>query len=208
MKLAVKSLANKGAGEVEVPDAVFAYPYKEHLIHLAVVAYRAAQRSGSHKTKSRGEIRGSTRKLYRQKGTGRARAGSARSPLRRGGATIHGPKPRDYSKDLSVGEKKNALKSALSRKVKDEQLIVVENLALDSMKTRDLLGTLGTLGVEGEKALLVDDWGNNNLGLAARNLPHVKAVDALGVNVYDVVDNTYLLISQEALGRLVGVLDR
>lgn len=205
MKLQVKTLANQPAGHVEVPDEVFAYPYKEHLVHEVVVALRAALRSGTHKVKGRGEVSGSGRKLWRQKGTGRARMGSIRSPLWRSGGTVHGPKPRDYTKRVSVREKKNALKSALSRKVAEERLLVVDSLSLESHKTRELVGHLRALGIEG-KALVVDRWGNDNLGLASRNLPAVKAVDALSVNVYDVVDRPYLLISQDALGRLVGVL--
>ena len=106
MKLEVKDLNNAKVREVEVPESVFSYPYKEHLIHLAVVAWRAAQRSGTHKTKNRNEIRGSGRKLYRQKGTGRARVGDAKTPIRRGGGVAHGPRPRDYTKKLSVREKK------------------------------------------------------------------------------------------------------
>jgi large subunit ribosomal protein L4 len=207
MKLEVRTLANQPAGHVEVPDEVFAYPYKEHLVHEVVVALRAGQRSGTHKTKGRGEVSGSGRKLWRQKGTGRARMGSIRSPLWRTGGTVHGPKPRDYRKKVSVREKKNALKSALSRKVADEMLLVVDNLNLESHKTAALLSHLRALGIDG-KALVVDRWENDNLGLASRNLATVKAVDAMSVNVYDVVDRPYLVISQDALGRLIGVLSQ
>jgi large subunit ribosomal protein L4 len=205
MKLAVKNLANQSVGETEVPDEVFNYPYKEHLIHEVVVAVRAAQRAGTHKTKPRSEVAGSGRKLWRQKGTGRARVGSRRTPLWRGGGTVHGPQPRSYEKKISAREKRNALKSALSRKVAEDQILVLDSLELESLKTQGLTNALSGLGVEG-KALLVDRFDNRNLALAARNNPKLKTVDALGVNVYDVVDRPFLVLSQEALGRLVEVL--
>ncbi len=205
MKIAVKSLSNKKVKDLEVPEAIFAYPYKEHLIYLAVEAYRAAQRAGSHKAKTRGEVAGSGRKLWRQKGTGRARVGSVRSPLWRGGGAVHGPRPKSYEKDLSAREKRNALKSALTRKLSEERLMIVDSLDLESHKTAELIKTLGGLGVEG-KALLIDSRENEKLSLAARNNPALKAVDALAVNVYDVVDRPYLVMSESALTRLVEVL--
>ncbi len=207
MKLQVKSQANKALRKVEVPDEVFSYPYNEHLIHQAVVSYRNAQRSGTHSAKNRNQVVGSGRKLYRQKGTGRARVGPAASPIRRGGGAAHGPRPRSYKDKLSVREKKNALRSALSRKLAEEKLFVIENFELESHRTQDFLATLDALGVDG-KALIVDNYHNEKLGLASRNLAQVKAVDALGVNVYDVVDREHVLISEEALGRLVGVLHK
>ena len=207
MKLAIKNLANEPVGEAEVPDEVFNYPYKEHLIHEVVVAVRAAQRAGTHKAKVRSEVSGSGRKLWRQKGTGRARVGSRRTPLWRGGGTVHGPRPRSYEKKISAREKRNALKSALSRKVADDRILVLDSLELESLKTKGLAAALSGLGVDG-KALLVDRFDNRNLALAARNNPKLKTVDALGVNVYDVVDRPFLVFSQEALGRLVEVLGR
>lgn len=207
MKIAVKSLKNKKVKDLEVPEAIFAYPYKEHLIYLAVEAYRAAQRAGTHKAKRRGEVAGSGRKLWRQKGTGRARVGSARSPLWRGGGAVHGPQPRNHEKSLSAREKRNALKSALARKLDEDRLMVVETLELESHKTAALIQTLGGLGIEG-KALLIDRWDNENLSLAARNNPALKTIDALAVNVYDVVDRPYLVMSEAALTRLVEVLGK
>ena len=207
MKIAVKSLKNRKVKEIELPETVFAYPYKEHLIHAAVQAYLAAQRQGTHKTKERGEVRGSGRKLYRQKGTGRARAGRASSPLRKGGGTVHGPRPRSYDKGMSPREKRNALKSALSRKLADESLMVVSDFDLDSHKTGEFAASLAGLKLEG-RTLVVDRYENLNLALAVRNNPTVKAVDALGVNVYDVVDNANVVFSEEALGRLVKVLSK
>ena len=138
MKIAVKNFDNKQVKELDLPAEVFSYPYKEHLIHLAVHAYLAGLRSGTHKTKTRSEVSGAGKKLWKQKGTGRARIGSIRSPLWRKGGTVHGPVPRDYSQDLSTGEKKNALKAVLSRKLKEDRIIVLDNLAVPSHKTQAL----------------------------------------------------------------------
>ena len=207
MKIPVKNLNNEEVREIELPEKVFAYPYKEHLIHLAVQAVMAAARRGTHKTKVRSEVSGSGRKLWRQKGTGRARVGSIRTPLWRKGGTVHGPQPRSYDKKMSTREKRNALKSALSRKLADKQILILESLELTSHKTKDLASALAGLGI-GSKTLLVDSNENQNLLLAARNNPVLKTVDALGVNVYDVVDRDLVVLSEAALGRLVEVLDR
>lgn len=207
MKIAVRNFDNKEVREVELPESVFAYPYNEHLIHEAVQAVLAARRRGTHKTKTRAEVSGSGRKLWRQKGTGRARTGDIRNPKWRKGGTVHGPVPRSYEKDLSPREKKNALKSALSRKLSEAQLVVLDSFELDGHKTKDLARRLVGLGIDG-KALLVDSRDNQNLTLAARNNPALKAVDALGLNVYDVVDREHLIVSEEALARLVEVLAR
>ncbi|MGB5294256.1 MAG: 50S ribosomal protein L4 [Thermoanaerobaculia bacterium] len=207
MKVAVKNLDNKKVREIELPDEVFGYPYKEHLIHSAVLSYLAARRSGTHKTKTRREVAGSGRKLWRQKGTGRARIGGIRSPLWRGGGTVHGPQPRSHADKLSPREKRNALKSALSRKLKDAEILIVDRLEVDTHKTKDLADKLQGLGVSG-RALLVDTHGNENLALAARNNPKVKTIDALAVNVYDVVDRAHIVVSEEALNRMVEVLSK
>ncbi len=208
MKLGVKNWDNKSVGEVELPSAVFEYPYKEHLIHLVVQSILAARRRGTHKVKVRSEVAGSGRKLWRQKGTGRARVGSIRTPLWRKGGIVHGPQPRSYQNKLTAREKKNALKSVLARKLAQERLLVLENLDLESHKTAALVKALDKLGIEQSKALLVDQMSNANLALAVRNNPKLKAVDALAVNVYDVVDRAWLVMSQDALNRLMGVLDR
>ncbi len=207
MKIAIKNLQNQPVGEVELSEAVFSYPYKQHLIHVAVQAYLAAQRSGTHKTKGRGEVSGAGKKLWKQKGTGRARMGSIRSPIWRKGGTVHGPVPRSYEKDLSVGEKRNALKSALSKKLAEGSIVVVDKLDLSSHRTKELAATLNGLGVA-SKALLVDSFDNVNLKRASGNNPLVKTVDAMAVNVYDVVDRSFLVLSQGALSRLVEVLER
>ena len=205
MKIAVKNFDNKKVKELDLPGEIFSYPYKEHLIHLVVLGYLAGLRSGTHKTKTRSEVSGAGKKLWKQKGTGRARIGSIRSPLWRKGGTVHGPVPRDYSQDLSTGEKKNALKAVLSRKLKEDRIIVLENLAVPTHKTQALEAILTKLGAEG-KILLVDARDNRNLDLASRNHPGWKTVDALAVNVYDVVDRPYMVVSEQALARLVEVL--
>ena len=207
MKVPVKNLKNEETGEIELPEEVFEYPFKEHLIHTAVRACQAAARRGTHKTKVRSEVAGSGRKLWRQKGTGRARIGDARSPIRRSGGTVHGPRPRSYAMGLSVREKKNALKSALSRKLADAEVLILEDMDLESHKTRALAADLEGLGV-GRKALLVDSRDNVNLLRAARNNPSLKTVDALGVNVYDVVDRDHLVFSRAAVSTLVEVLSK
>jgi large subunit ribosomal protein L4 len=207
MKIPVRNFENRTLRELELPEAVAAYPYKPHLIHTAVEAHLAGLRAGTHKTKVRSEVAGSGRKLWKQKGTGRARVGSVRSPLWRHGGTVHGPSPRDYTKGLSAREKKNALRSALSRKLNEERVLVLESLAVPTRRTKDLAGLLERLGAEG-KVLLVDRFDNVNLALASRNNPRLKSVDALGVNVYDVVDRPWLVMSEEALGALVEVLAR
>ena len=207
MKLTVKSLSNKKVKDVEVPDGIFTYPFKEHLVHTAVQSYLNGLRAGTAHTKPRGDVRGSGRKPYRQKGTGRARAGSVKSPLWRSGGVVHGPQTRSYVDKLTPREKRNALKAALSRRLKMEGLIVIDSLALESAKTAELEKTLTNLGIAG-KTLLVDDFNNDHLALASRNNPRLKAVDALSVNVYDVINRPSVVVSVEALGRLVEVLSK
>jgi len=207
MKITVKNLANERVKELELPESVFAYPYNEHLIHLVVEAVRAAKRAGTHKAKNRTEVSGGGKKPWRQKGTGRARVGSTRSPLWRTGGTVHGPRPRSYEKKVTPREKRNALKSALSRALTEERIVVLDSLELGTHKTGELVERFGGLGLEG-KALVVDDQGNRNLELAARNNPKLKTVDALAVNVFDVVGRPHLVFSEKALTRLVEVLDR
>src|SRR5688500_6002734 len=201
MKIAVKNFENKQGREIEVPDEVFGYPYKEHRILVAVQAYLAGKRRGTHKVKTRAEVSGSGKKLWRQKGTGRARTGDIRNPKWRKGGIVHGPVPRSYEKDLSRREKRNALKSALSQKVLEQKVLVIDTLELGNHKTRELVKRLAGLGIDG-KALLLDTFENQNLARVSRNEKSLKTVDALAVNVYDVVDRSYLVVSESALSRL------
>ena len=203
--LEMKDQKNKKVGSVELPDEIFAYPYKEHLIHEAVRNHLASLRQGTHKTKTRAEVAGSGKKPFRQKGTGRARQGGNRPPIHRHGGTVFGPVPRDYSYKMNVKEKKNALKSALSFKVKDGKLVLINSLSLDEPKTRQLLDRISGMGVEG-RTLLVDSLENVNVVLASRNLQDVELVDAGNVNVYDVVNSRFVVITEAGLQKLTEVL--
>lgn len=193
-------------GEVELPAAVFDYPYRRHLVWQAVKAHLAARRRGTHSTKTRSEVSGSGKKPFKQKGTGRARQGGSRPPIHRHGGISHGPKPRNYTEGLSVGEKKNALRAVLSQRLREERVLIVENLNTDSHRTRDLKAAIGGLGIEG-KALFVDSRENDKLHLASRNVSEWKLVDALAVNVYDVMSHATVVLSQDALSRVVKTLE-
>jgi large subunit ribosomal protein L4 len=197
---------NKKVGSVDLPEEIFAYPYKEHLIHEAVRNYLASLRQGTHKTKNRSEVSGSGKKPFRQKGTGRARQGGNRPPIHRHGGTVFGPTPRDYSYKMNSKEKKNALKSALSQRVKEGKFVLLSELSIDEPKTKTLADKVTKIGIEG-KALIVDSFENTNLALAARNNPRLLLVDPLHVNVYDVVNSRYIVLSQEALQRLTEALE-
>jgi large subunit ribosomal protein L4 len=202
----VKDWNNKKVGSVELSDEIFAYPYKEHLIHEAVRNYLASLRQGTHKVKNRSEVAGSGKKPFRQKGTGRARQGGNRPPIHRHGGTVFGPQPRDYSYKMNAQEKKAALKSALSKRVKEGKLVLLSDLNVDEAKTNAVAKKFAGIGVEG-KALLVDSFENTNLALAARNNPKLQLVDPLHVNVYDVVNARYIVLSQDALQRLTEALE-
>src|SRR6185503_8143872 len=151
----IKDWDNKKVGSVDLPDEIFAYPYKEHLVHEAVRNYLAGLRQGTHKTKTRSEVSGSGKKPFRQKGTGRARQGGNRPPIHRHGGTVFGPVPRDYSYKMNTKEKKAALKSALSQRVKEGKLMLVADLSVDEPKTKSFAERIAKIGVDG-KALVID----------------------------------------------------
>jgi len=202
LKLPVLNQEGKINGEVNLPESVFSYPVKKHILYEAVVNYLANQRQGTASTKTRGEVSGSNRKPWRQKGTGRARAGSIRSPLWRKGGTVFGPKPRDYSYDIPKQVKRNALKSALALRFKEKKLLLVDDLSLPQPKTKEALQLLKQLQVD--SALVVDLADNRNLFLAMRNLPQAKAVDARNLNVYDILKYRWLILSQRAFDTLMS----
>lgn len=207
-EIAVRNWKNESVRSLELDPAVFDYPLKQHLIFEAVLAYRDAGRAGTHKTKNRVEVSGGTRKLWKQKHTGRARMGDNRSPLWRHGGTVHGPQPRDYSWNFPKRMRRNALRSALAQKLRDGKVICVEAFGIDSLKTQDLEKALASgLGITG-KALLVPADAERNLELAARNNPRLKTVRALGVSIVDLLNHDVLLISEEALLKLNEVLAR
>jgi len=204
-KLPVVNWKRERVGEVDLPAAVFEYPFRSHLVWEVVKAYRAGGRSGTHKTKVRSEVSGSGRKPFKQKGTGRARQGGSRPPIHRHGGTAHGPVPRSYAQKLSIGEKKNALKAALSRRVSEERLLVLEGLDLETHRTKDLKAAVEALGISG-KALFVGSRGNDNFERASRNVSEWKIVDPLAVNVYDVMSHGTVVVSKDALSRVVETL--
>jgi len=201
MKLQVLDQSGNPVREMDLPEEVFSYPVKDHLIYEAVVNYLANQRQGTACTKTRGEVSGGGRKPWRQKGTGRARAGSIRSPLWRHGGTVFGPKPRDYSYSIPHKAKKNALKSALATKLAEKQLLVVEEINLTQPKTKEAVNWLKNLKID--SALIIDDRENINLFRAVRNLPEVKAVEASKLNVYDVLRYRWIVFSQRSFNSLV-----
>jgi large subunit ribosomal protein L4 len=204
-KLPVLNWNKERVGEVDLPAEIFDYPYRRHLVWEVVKAYRAGLRAGTHKTKTRSEVSGSGKKPFKQKGTGRARQGGSRPPIHRHGGTAHGPVPRSYAQDVSVGEKKNALKAVLSQRAREERILVLDRLDVETHRTRDLKAAIDGLGIAG-KALFVDSRGNENFARASRNVPGWKLVDPLAVNVYDVMNHGTVVVSRDAFSRVVRTL--
>jgi large subunit ribosomal protein L4 len=191
---------------VELADAVFGAKVNPHLLHEASRWYMREIRSGTHKTKDKSEVSGAGRKLWRQKGTGRARVGSIRSPLWRHGGTVHGPKPRSYAYALPKKMLLGALRSALSAKLAEQKLTVVDEWSLESHKTKAFAETLGKLN-HTKSALIVSHGENRNLDLATRNLDRVKLVAPNVLQAYDLLNHDLLVLSKEAVARLVRTLD-
>lgn len=208
MKLPVRNWENQTVGEVEVPDGIFTYPPRPHLVWEVVKAYLAGLRRGTHATKTRGMVSGGGKKPWRQKGTGRARHGSIRSPLWRHGGTVFGPQPRDYTLKVNIKAKKNALKSVLSERLAQGRLHVLADLEVPSPKTKDMVARLAKLGLAGEKVLFVDSYDNVNLLLSTRNRPELATEDAGHVHVYEVLNAKHVVFSQKALLALTEVLAR
>lgn len=200
----VVSQHNEPVGEMTLPADVFNGPVRRHLLYEAVKMQRANRRAGTAATKTRGFVRGGGKKPWRQKGTGRARAGSTRSPLWVGGATIFGPQPRDYSYRLPASARKAALRAALAAKVKGGKLLVVDSLTLEAPKTKLLAKLLAELQVA--NALIVIPGQDHSLERAARNLPQIKVLRAEGANVYDLLRYDRLILMQEAIPVLLGRL--
>lgn len=195
----VVSLNGKASGSVELLADVFQLKeINTHLIWEAVRHFLAKRRSGTAKTKDKWEVSGSGRKLWKQKGTGRARVGSIRSPLWKGGATVHGPHPRSYDYAFPKTARRVALRNALSQKLSEGKIVVVENWQLESHKTQLLDATLSGLGISG-KALLVGTEKNPNLSRAAANNPRLQAIESLGVNVYELLKYDQVVFSKEAV---------
>jgi large subunit ribosomal protein L4 len=196
--------AGKTVGNVELSDELFAAPVNTAVLHQVVTAQLAARRTGTHDTKTRGEIRGGGKKPYRQKGTGRARQGTVTAPHYRGGGVVFGPHPRSYEQRLPRKMKRLALRGALTAKLADEQLKVIDTFGLDAIKTRDLVGVLQALAADG-RVLVVAPGRDQNLELSARNLPTVDIILADSLNVVDLINADLVLIEQPALARMQEV---
>jgi len=201
MKLQVKNLANESVGEIDLDDEVFGVPVREDLIFRAVNWQLAKRRSGNHKTKGISEISGTTKKPYAQKGTGRARQGSLRSPQFRGGARIFGPVVRSHEHDLTKKVRKLALKTALSAKAAAGQLVVIDEAATDSHKTKTLAISLKAMGFESLLVIGGADL-NENFVRAARNIPLVDVLPSQGANVYDIIRRNTLVLTRSAVSDL------
>ncbi|SKB54784.1 50S ribosomal protein L4 [Daejeonella lutea] len=203
MEVKVINISGKETGaKVQLPDAIFAVEPNDHAIYLDVKQYLANQRQGTHKSKQRNEIAGSTKKLYKQKGTGGARAGSIKSPLFNGGGRIFGPQPRDYSFKLNKKLKSLARKSALTYKAQDNSIVVLEDFNFDSIKTKNYVKLVADLNLTDAKSLLVLPAANNNVYLSSRNIKKAKVVTAAELNTYDVLNAGTLLLTTETVKTL------
>lgn len=208
----VRNLKNKEVGDVELSDAVFGAELNESLIHSALINYQANGRQGTSATKTRGNVSGSGRKLWKQKGTGRARIASIRSPLWKGGGNVHGPQPRDWSYKMPKKMRRGALRSALSERLREGNLIVIDEFTFTNPKTREFLGAIGGLGLtenkkKPTKTLIVDSLDNANLILSSRNVEKTKVTNSFGLNIYDILYHEKLLISKSAVAELNDLLD-
>jgi len=203
MEVNVLNLSGKETGaKVQLPESVFGVKPNDHAIYLDVKQYLANQRQGTHKSKQRNEIAGSTRKLHKQKGTGGARAGSIKSPLFNGGGRVFGPQPRDYSFKLNKKLKQLARKSALSYKAQENNVLVLDEVNFDTIKTKNYVALVNALNVADEKTLLVLPAYNNNVYLSSRNLKKAKVIAASDLNTYDVLNATKLLLTTDSVKTL------
>ncbi|SFB61320.1 large subunit ribosomal protein L4 [Cohnella sp. OV330] len=203
-KVSVYNVSGSAVGEIELSDLIFGVNPHAAVMHSAVVLQQAAVRQGTHKTKGRSEVRGGGRKPWKQKGTGRARQGSIRSPQWKGGGIVFGPTPRSYGFKLPRKVRRLAIKSALSSKVIASDIIVLDQLSLATPKTKEFQGILNNLKV-GRKALVVTADYENNVALSARNIPGVKFVSANGINVLDVLVHDKLIITKDAVAKVEEV---
>jgi large subunit ribosomal protein L4 len=203
MKLTIKDTTGKDTGKsIELADAVFGVEPSDHAIYLDVKQHLANVRQGTHKSKERNEISGSTRKLKKQKGTGGARAGDINSPLMRGGARVFGPRPRNYHFKLNRKVKQLARRSALSYKATSASIVVLQDFEMEKPKTKDFIGLLKNLGLNDSKTLVIMSEANRNLFLSARNLPGSKVTAANRLNTYDIMNAQTLLMMESSVGML------
>lgn len=207
-KVQIKNVSGEDVGSLEVDDAVFGEEVHEHLLWETVKWQLARRRAGTHSTKTRSEVRGTSKKPYRQKGTGRARHGSTRSPIWVGGGTVFGPKPRSYGYNMPKKARKKALRSALSLRLSEGKLVVLDNFPVENGKTRNVARALGHLGAPQpvESALLVDGRENEELVRGSRNLPAAKWLAPEGLNVYDVLNHKTLIATADSIKQLEEAL--
>jgi len=205
MQASLRNMQGQEVGSVELPDEIFNIEPNQVVMHQALVRQLANQRQGTHKTKTRGEIRGGGRKPWRQKGTGRARQGTIRAPHWRGGGTVFGPSPRSYAKRMPRKMRRLALRSALSVKANAQQLVVLENLSLAAPRTKDMDAMMDALGVE-RSALLLLPEANDIIELSARNLPYVKTLRANYINVRDLLGYETIVMPQQAIDVITDFL--
>ncbi|HHC78673.1 MAG TPA: 50S ribosomal protein L4 [Flavobacteriia bacterium] len=200
MKVAVVDINGKKTGrKVELSDAIFAIEPNEHAVYLDVKQYLANQRQGTHKAKERADIKGSTRKIKKQKGTGTARAGSIKSPIFRGGGRVFGPRPRNYGFKLNKNVKQLARQSALSIKAKEDSILVLEDFTFDTPKTKDFINILKALELENKKSLFVLDASNKNVYLSSRNLKNTNIISTSRLNTYNVLNANKIVFSEACI---------
>ena len=203
MELEVYKIDGTKSGKKQkLDDAVFGVEPNDHAIYLDVKQHLANARQGTHKSKERGEIRGSTRKIKRQKGTGTARMGSIKSPVLRGGGRIFGPRPRDYSFKLNKKLKKVARRSALSYKVKDQEVMILEDFNFETPRTKDFIQFLNGFKLQDKKVLVVIAKKDENVYLSSRNVQKAKIIDAKSVNTYDILNANNVLISESSVAEI------
>jgi len=199
MQVQVLNTKGKETGRsVELPEDIFGIEPNNHVMYLAVKQYLAAQRQGTHKVKTRAEVQGASRKLHRQKGTGGSRKGNIRNPLYKGGGTIFGPKPHAYDIKLNRKVKDLAKISALSYKAKDNAIVIVEDITMDSPKTKSFIDIMGSLKVADKKAMFIMPENNENVQLSIRNVPSVLGVLLSDINTYDIINSEVLIFTESA----------
>ncbi len=207
MEVDIYTKEGKPSGKkISLPDAVFGIEPNQHAMYEAVTTYLANQRQGTHKTKTYGEVSGSGKKLWKQKHTGRARIGALRSPLWKGGGTIFGPVPRDYSAKLPRKVRQLARRSALSHKLREESIRVVEDFTLEAPKTREMAAVLAALQIKGKKTLLLTSKNDPIVYKAGRNIPRLNILQASQASTYEILDNQVLLLQQSAVAEIEKML--
>jgi large subunit ribosomal protein L4 len=199
----IKNIKGESVGKMDLDDAIFGVEINKHAVHMAVVQYLANKRQGNKSTKTRAEVRGGGRKPWRQKGTGRARQGSTRSPQWTGGGVVFAPKPRDFSFKLNKKLKRLALKSVLTDKVQNEKLVILDSLELPEIKTKVMAGVCTSLALD--TALIVMDGDSNNVVASARNIPTIKTAGVNTINVYDILHYDSLVITKAAVEKMQEV---